>query len=73
MQTPHAVLTARKLFNWAVAANDAGNPFPVSVHWRSVADRLMLACSHAHTAGGAVVGAHHSQPLTLCATDRACT
>jgi len=24
------VITARKLFNWAVEENDKGNPFPVS-------------------------------------------
>lgn len=36
------VIAARKLFNWALAANDAGNPFPVRVH----------ACSH----GGAFWG-----------------
>ncbi len=25
------VITARKLFNWAVEANNAGDPFPVRV------------------------------------------
>jgi hypothetical protein len=33
------VITARKLFNWAVQENDKGNPFPVS-------DRQYLFCDH---------------------------
>jgi hypothetical protein len=47
MDAPY-VITARKLFNWAVAENDKGNPFPVGGaaapgggRWRSI-DRTQL-------------------------------
>jgi hypothetical protein len=33
------VITARKLFNWAVQENDKGNPFPVS----TATDTVLIA------------------------------
>jgi hypothetical protein len=40
------VITARKLFNWAVQENDKGNPFPVSILCHISSRLLYIRTAH---------------------------
>lgn len=57
------VITARKLFNMAVASNDAGNPFPVS-HRLPLLQYLPLPCRFS-AAQRAVASNNADDPLLL--------